>query len=219
MTTTLGQSGALVDGYSGSNPVIVGSGLQLTDSDDGTYATSTGDSVSWFELIDTLPADVTVSSASDISLHLRASFANASVADNPSVWCLGVAICSGPQVYLEKVAFTYGGGYDGIVTLPDNVGTMHDLTIPLTDADLTYWGTTLADVVTTLRGTPYLMFDQMQSGMTVYEAWLEIGASAPTVAPPCRLYPREDDLGVGSGRIYPPPRSQQRSLRRVGGYY
>lgn len=40
-----------------------------------------------------------------------------------------------------------------------------------------------------------------------------------TIAPPCRLYPREDQLGVGSGRIWPPPKSQQFSNRRAGGYY
>lgn len=40
----------------------------------------------------------------------------------------------------------------------------------------------------------------------------------PTVAPPCRLFPREDGLGVGGGRHYPPSKSQQRSARRFGYY-
>lgn len=40
-----------------------------------------------------------------------------------------------------------------------------------------------------------------------------------TFAPPCRKYPREDGLGVGGRRHYPPARSQQRSSRRAGGYY
>lgn len=37
--------------------------------------------------------------------------------------------------------------------------------------------------------------------------------------PPCRLTGREDSLGVGSGRIWPPAKSQQASPRRAGGYY
>ena len=38
------------------------------------------------------------------------------------------------------------------------------------------------------------------------------------VAPPCRLFPRGDGLGVGSGRRFPPPKSQQKSGRRFGYY-
>ena len=37
-------------------------------------------------------------------------------------------------------------------------------------------------------------------------------------APPCRLFPRGDGLGVGGGRHFPPPKSQQRSGRRFGYY-
>lgn len=40
----------------------------------------------------------------------------------------------------------------------------------------------------------------------------------PTVAPPARLFPRDDGLGVGGGRGFPPPKSQQRSGRRFGYY-
>ena len=39
-----------------------------------------------------------------------------------------------------------------------------------------------------------------------------------TVAPPCRLFPRGDGLGVGGGRHFPPSKSQQRSGRRFGYY-
>lgn len=39
----------------------------------------------------------------------------------------------------------------------------------------------------------------------------------PPVAPPCRRYPRHDDLG-NSPRIYPPPPTRQRS-GRISGYY
>lgn len=38
-------------------------------------------------------------------------------------------------------------------------------------------------------------------------------------APPCRLYPRADHLGVGSGRAYPPPNTHQASARRAGAHY
>ncbi len=35
-------------------------------------------------------------------------------------------------------------------------------------------------------------------------------------APPLRLFPRDDDLAVGGGRLYPPPQSQQRGVRTDG---
>lgn len=40
----------------------------------------------------------------------------------------------------------------------------------------------------------------------------------PTVAPPARLFPRTDDLGTASARVYPTPDSQQRSNRHIGYY-
>lgn len=49
--------------------------------------------------------------------------------------------------------------------------------------------------------------------------YMTFGVIVSDTAPPCRLYPREDHLGVGSGRIWPPPKSQQASPRRAGGYY
>ena len=49
-------------------------------------------------------------------------------------------------------------------------------------------------------------------GMAVF------GALTALVAPPARLFPRGDGLGVGGGRRFPPPRSQQRSGRRFGFY-
>lgn len=52
----------------------------------------------------------------------------------------------------------------------------------------------------------------------VFEARVVVYSMAPTVAPPCRLFPRDDGLGVGGGRHYPPPKSQQRSGRRFGYY-
>lgn len=48
--------------------------------------------------------------------------------------------------------------------------------------------------------------------------YMVFGVDGQTVAPPCRLYPRDDQLG-GSGRIWPPPKSHQYSPRRAGGYY
>lgn len=52
-------------------------------------------------------------------------------------------------------------------------------------------------------------------------AWVAFSVAVawgPTVAPPARLFPREDGLGVGGGRHFPPPKSQQRSNRRFGYY-
>lgn len=51
----------------------------------------------------------------------------------------------------------------------------------------------------------------------VYEARLYV-LTPRRDAPPCRLLQRSDGLGVGSGRNYPPPKSQQRSFRGVGYY-
>lgn len=53
----------------------------------------------------------------------------------------------------------------------------------------------------------------------VYEAQLVL--TIPSVdAPPCRIFPRSDGLGIGAGRAFPPPRSQQRSPGNRGvGYY
>ena len=52
--------------------------------------------------------------------------------------------------------------------------------------------------------------------LQIYEATVSVVfRGAP---PPARLFPREDGLGVGGGRIYPPPKSQQLSGRRFGHY-
>lgn len=52
--------------------------------------------------------------------------------------------------------------------------------------------------------------------IAVYEVRLAV--KVRSVAPPCRLFPRDDGLGVGSGRHFPSPKSQQRSARRFGYY-
>lgn len=41
----------------------------------------------------------------------------------------------------------------------------------------------------------------------------------PGAAPPCRLHPRKDSLGVGGARVFPPPQTHQASGRRAGGFY
>jgi hypothetical protein len=60
------------------------------------------------------------------------------------------------------------------------------------------------------------------SDFRIYDIVLHVVWRMPvtiTAAPPCRIHPREDHLGAGSGRIWPPPRSHQASPRRAGGYY
>lgn len=49
-------------------------------------------------------------------------------------------------------------------------------------------------------------------------AMVVIGVGGFADPAPCRLFPRSDGLGVGGGRNYPPPKSQQRSSRGVGYY-
>lgn len=63
--------------------------------------------------------------------------------------------------------------------------------------------------------------DQTSTDFFAPEGWpyVSFGVTGIILAPPCRLHPREDQLGVGSGRIWPPPKSQQASPRRAGGYY
>lgn len=56
-------------------------------------------------------------------------------------------------------------------------------------------------------------------GLSNTGPYITFGVLPFTVAPPCRLYPRDDQLGVGSGRVWPPPKSHQASSRRAGGYY
>ena len=75
-------------------------------------------------------------------------------------------------------------------------------------------------------GASYASFPNVVDEVAVYghvltpeRVWAHyIAAKCSTVAPPCRRFPRADDLGVGGGRAYPPPRSQQRSGRRFGFY-
>jgi hypothetical protein len=50
------------------------------------------------------------------------------------------------------------------------------------------------------------------------EVRLLVAGTYASVAPPCHLYPRDDDLGVGTSAIWPPGSSQQAS-GQPGGYY
>lgn len=71
-------------------------------------------------------------------------------------------------------------------------------------ADIGLHADTVADQASTYADTnPYMSF----------------GLFGRVIAPPCRIHPREDQLGVGSGRVWPPPKSHQASPRRAGGYY
>lgn len=56
-------------------------------------------------------------------------------------------------------------------------------------------------------------------GLSNTGPYITFGVLPFGLAPPCRLTGREDQLGVGSGRIWPPAKSHQASPRRAGGYY
>lgn len=47
--------------------------------------------------------------------------------------------------------------------------------------------------------------------------WITVIGLGGTGAPPCRLHPRPDHLGVGSGRVWPPPGTRQAG--RLNGPY
>lgn len=74
------------------------------------------------------------------------------------------------------------------------------------------------DFIGNMRKLAY--FPQALSSDQIAEVYGYGAAAKPCrkVAPPCRLFPRDDGLGVGGGRIFPPPKSQQRSGRRFGYY-
>lgn len=93
-----------------------------------------------------------------------------------------------------------------------------------------YQGTDWTELIfvdgTYVRGTVAVhgdtVADQTATGAFGFDTggpYMSFGLDGLIGAPPCRLHPREDARGVGSGRIWPPPKSQQASSRRAGGYY
>lgn len=76
-------------------------------------------------------------------------------------------------------------------------------------------------------GLRFDMFGLQGSTSEPAHAWLDIyevrlvvagDVVGATHAPPLRQYPRNDGLAGSARRLYPPPRSRQRSNRRAGGY-
>lgn len=93
-------------------------------------------------------------------------------------------------------------------------GLIHDTENRVSDID----PDNLAYYVGWLRDATGLTISHGNDGSTgtyfrVYAATVTVEFGS-TVAPPCHLYPRDDDQGVGSGAIWPPP-----SSGRPGGYY
>lgn len=93
---------------------------------------------------------------------------------------------------------------------------------PFTGTDWTFH--TAVDgayVLGTVAAHGGIVGDQTSTDASAASGWpyMSFGLVGQSVAPPCRVHPREDQLGVGSGRIWPPPRSHQASPRRAGGYY
>jgi hypothetical protein len=54
--------------------------------------------------------------------------------------------------------------------------------------------------------------------LDIFEVRMLVVGTSVVLAPPCHIYPRDDDQGVGTAAIWPPPSSQQ-ATGQPGGYY
>jgi hypothetical protein len=62
------------------------------------------------------------------------------------------------------------------------------------------------------------VFDAETEIWRVFELGFRFDIVSVGLAPPCHIYPRDDDQGVGTAAIWPPPSSQQ-ATGQPGGYY
>lgn len=118
-----------------------------------------------------------------------------------------------PTVRISRLNSEVNGSYPG-----DCPTTPTWVDVPVTGAAL---ATFFAEPTTYSLGV-HSGFKTGASGdkhWRVYEARLYVTLLGDD-APPCRIFPRRDGLGVGAGCAFPPPKSQQRSPGNRGvGYY
>lgn len=219
MTVKIIRPVGTISQYDPSGTVTVVGSTPLADTSDATYIASVGDTIANVVIgLEILPS---YDSGDPITLHMRLSITGdgSPVSANAQIF-----IATDSSVSNNEIAsFTDGtsGHYAFDVPLVD--GTIQDFVVPLDIVGFS--GITLSDVVTALEAGAFLDINTIlnvnqatPAVVTVYNAWIEVGIP-PTCAPPLRRYPRPDSLGVGVGRHYPPPATQQSSNRRAGGYY
>ena len=196
----------------------VGAAPQWGDNNTGTYAYikarwGTGTTDRWVQARATLPAPPT-SLVPDGTERIAVWYKQEGNPDRPPV----VRLSTGPGTnYMATATGTSAGD------LPEPGGwTVREL-------DPSPWGLTVKKVledwatyglyveVMTDVSTPPEPVGVAYQEHTIREVRFVVYYDVP-LGVPCRLFPREDGLGVGGGRIFPPPRSQQRSLRRFGYY-
>lgn len=198
-------------GLSGGAGVVVGSPPVWKDGSDATYAefagqfngagepTFGGAAVSSFQAI----AEPLTKSAIYILVRLRLAAVLGTDVNNPRVDVGTLSLTPGTKAPLSPTWVEYR-----LTRANETVAGSWDNFFD------TYPSSNLSVLVDTRAGEGILATHRWQ----IYEA--EVFAVMPGEAPPCRIFPRSDGLGVGAGRAYPPPKSQQRSPGNRGvGYY
>jgi hypothetical protein len=142
---------------------------------------------------------------SAVTVHARTSSTDVTAENYLPIWLIYLAgtdqddfIQSAP---LESIPF--GAPTDGTIT---------DFVLPRTEleTDVDY-ANLVAD---NLAADCFLhLTDPVVGSFIGYEVWVEITTTGG-LTPPCQLYPRDDDQGVGNAAIWPPP-----SSGRPGSYY
>ena len=206
-------------------PEVVGSGQVWDDGTDSTYARvwrwEDGPSASMDMAKSLYPGfAIAPSAVVDINLHIRMSTTRSAGTGPRAVYC-GVFTGEGPT--LELGDWSEPDSLRGEVPVVDD-DLPHDYVVPV---DRVNSWTSLEQVAVAMAPGSGLRvypdrrsFDGAPGGarlmsVTVYEAFVVIDYAGSTVAPPCRLYPRTDNLG-NTPRIFPRPDTRQRSPRNTG---
>lgn len=182
-----------------------------TDNDDITYTLIGWGAAGWDVVRAPLDLLVAPGVPTWARLNIRAKVWPGSTSGDPTF--LYANLLSSPTSGDLLGAFSNGDPTYNAIAIP-NDGAIHDLSFPLTHIT-----TNMANVGAALRASGYVQIDchEPDNGGDFYVYIYELNVTldlALVGAPPQRLYPRNDGLGLSSGqRIYPPPRSRQRSGR------
>lgn len=164
---------------------LSGSGL-WSDNSDATYEVFDTHIISGYGVMEPLTTSGTVTA---INLHVRAQATGG-----------GGSTTMDPKLVHDDGVPANGPVYDlGFVggSVPAD-STTYDLMF----ASVGDLGAAVAQLT---AGTSLLRFAADFAPFFVFEAWLELTLGGE--APPCHLYPRDDNQGVGTAAIWPPPSS------------
>lgn len=193
-------------------PVLVGGAGTFSDDSDATYVefeTYEHPSVSYADTatLALQPTPLVKTTTAGVTVSAWVRYQSLSVDMAP------------PRIQIRRA------GIDLVVAEPAAPGsaatTWIEIPLPFTDANLASFLSLIdsgSETVNLIVTAPFLRTYTFRNTRTrVYEAYLMV-TTPGSDAPPCRIFPRADGLGVGSGRRFPPPKSQQRSGRRFGYY-